>query len=640
MLLGATIFALVLGTAISAPYQPESYPRPDHYGQQGQQIENVLESVHQGFLCNWCVVAVEDGQTAISENLNEILGILNRTSQLCAFCPVQDQCSSYFMNDVPAVIEEFLAESPEALCNEAALCDTNNTLPMPMRSPLQSVIRTFLGENYLCETCQDFISTTRDIMQNNETQYEIMEFIAPLCTYMPTEYQAECNEFVQSIPSLMTMIAKDVLLDSTCTEIGFCKEAKKGNKPGSSLPDIVSQLASNFGIDLDRDLGFGAGNGQGRSPFQIPEIPKVEIPNFGRNPIQFPGQGRPNQNPFGLPDNWNPFGSATGRQQPEQGQGRGGGWGRPGYGQTQPGQQPEQGQGRGGGWGRPGYGQTQPGRGWGYGQPQQPAPNARPQYPKPRPEPAPKPDPIPDFNLEDIWGKTQDILGQLPDVQVPQMPEIPRLRLPTFNIKLPGFGRKRRAAPMDKLKGVLPGVLPVVLPDKVKDVLPDMPKDVLPDMPKDVLPDIVLPDVNLPVDPVVDGVHHEYVPDPIPDAGITITEQGAENCEICKMAVIAVDNWLQDNAAQLQKMVSQFALPFCTVFPSPMKQDCVSDVSNFVETFIQVLVSKLQPDSICTMLGQCDASAVPEVPAVPDVPYVPTASKVPRVEPTTWPIIP
>ncbi|XP_072038358.1 uncharacterized protein [Amphiura filiformis] len=585
MLLGATIFALVIGSAISAPHNKQQ--RPYRYGQQSSmrhqmgsnplfQRQNVFESVQQGFLCDWCVVAVEDGQDAIGENLNEILGILNRTSQLCAYCPVQEQCSIYFINDIPAVIEDFLDQSPEALCNEAALCDMNLTLPGMVMNNLnsniardrviknmlerarlvqQELIRNILGPNYLCETCQDFMSTTRDILRNNETQYEIVEFIAPLCDYLPTEYQAECHEFVQSIPSLMTMIAKDVLVDSTCTELGFCKEAKMEDNPGISLPDIVR-------IDLDRDLGLG----EGRGPFQIPEIPKVEIPNLGRNPFQFPGQGRPNQNPFGLPDNWNPFGSATGRQQPEQGQGRGGG--------------------RGGGRGRPGYGQTQPGRG--YGRRQRPAPNGLPQRPKPKSKPAPKPDPIPDFNLDDILAKTQGIVDQLPDKA--QMP----LRLPTYNINIPGFGRIRRAAAPN---------------DKVKEILPDL----------------FLPDLNFPED----RVHHEYVPDPIPDAGITITEQGVGDCEICKMAVTAVDEWLQDNEAQLQKMVSQFALPFCTVFPSPMKQDCVSDVSEFVDTFIQVLVSKLQPNSICTWLGQCDATAVPIAP------YTPTA-EVPRVEPTTW----
>ncbi len=174
-----------------------------------------------------------------------------------------------------------------------------------------------------------------------------------------------------------------------------------------------------------------------------------------KNPIQSPGQGRPNQNPFGIPDSWNPFGSSTGRQEPQRPQ-----LGRPGYGQgVRPNQNPFGIPGIPDSWNpfgsstgrqepqRPqhgyGYGQSQPGRGGGRptfgGRPQQPSPNTNPQKPRPQPKPVqPKQNPVPGLDLGDIFGKS-GILDQIPDV-----PQVPQFSIGGFNFQIPSFGRRQR----------------------------------------------------------------------------------------------------------------------------------------------------------------------------------------------------
>lgn len=605
VLFGAAIFAVLLGIALSArggkAHNRRAGPRPQPHQMpmQSPYVNPFIQARHpltQGFLCDWCVVSVEDGQAAVRDSMDQIIGILERASTLCYFCPVPDQCTEFLTTEVPQFIGQFLNESANDVCAETGLCDANATIQgmvmgslrsdfardrvikrMLMRARVmqQKMIRIILGDDYMCTTCTDMMQIARSALLDNETEHEIVTFLGPLCAFLPAAYSTECDEFVQGLPDLMAMIANDVLTDGLCTEMGFCNQTK--STPDVSLPDITSRLG------LPGVLPVMPGN---QNPFQFPGSDR-------QYPIRLPGQGRLGH----------PMPSGTTTRNP--------------YGQNPYGRNP---------YGRNPYGRNPYGR-----NPFQFPSDTRPeQRPNQRPDPRPyKPqvpkDPLADamglpetINMDDIASKIGGFMAQLPDIGLPDIQQ------PNIDLSMiPGFGRQdQQRRQHGGKKGHRRGQRAVA--DLLgADWAQIQGADQFLGIAKDTI--------------------HEYLPEAIPDEGITIIENGAdEDCELCKVAVAAATSWLEENAPKLKKMISKFVVPVCNVFPSPMKEDCAADMRELIQTAMDRVFELLQPEPLCEYLEVCVA---PEVRGeiVPTTQFVDMATEAKEVPPTEeaaadWPI--
>ena len=184
-----------------------------------------------------------------------------------------------------------------------------------------------------------------------------------------------------------------------------------------TLPDIISQLGGQLGI-----TDILEGIGQGRNPFELPGGDR-QNPGF-----QFPGFGReqPDRNPFGIPNYPNPqapFGAPIHRPGNPYGNSRP---------ETRPGHHHS---------GRP-RPETPYGK-WPTSTNTRPEKPQRPYKPRPRPTEAPEPL-IPDLNLEELGA---GILDQIPD-----LPQLPKIRLQGINLNFPGFRYRRDLEKIKALK--------------------------------------------------------------------------------------------------------------------------------------------------------------------------------------------
>ncbi|KAK3744542.1 hypothetical protein RRG08_056678 [Elysia crispata] len=84
-----------------------------------------------------------------------------------------------------------------------------------------------------------------------------------------------------------------------------------------------------------------------------------------------------------------------------------------------------------------------------------------------------------------------------------------------------------------------------------------------------------------------------------------------DTCEVCKLAVSALDSMLKANATK--EDVTAALEKVCSILPAALKPQCDAFVSEYASYVVDIIVSDLKPDAVCEKLKLCSAGKKTQV---------------------------
>ena len=79
--------------------------------------------------------------------------------------------------------------------------------------------------------CKILVQYVEGYLAQNATESQIEALLSQVCSLLPSNYQAECQNFVDSeIPAVIAYIEQTEDPESVCTLIGLCGSARKAAK--------------------------------------------------------------------------------------------------------------------------------------------------------------------------------------------------------------------------------------------------------------------------------------------------------------------------------------------------------------------------------------------------------------------------
>lgn len=84
---------------------------------------------------------------------------------------------------------------------------------------------------------------------------------------------------------------------------------------------------------------------------------------------------------------------------------------------------------------------------------------------------------------------------------------------------------------------------------------------------------------------------------------------GAVECGVCEAAVKAAEDKVDDPATI--KQLETWADDICAKAPLNLTSSCDALVAKELPALVQALISKVSPEEVCTLLGQCGNSSLP-----------------------------
>lgn len=194
--------------------------------------------------CDVCEMVVGDVQSLLKGQETEIENLLD---SLCQDLPsaYRANCTSIVDAYLPIFFALINDMTPEEVCELLTLCTTNTDISElnSRRSPVAflsnilrsasqlralkdrriSYMRRIVGEDYLCEACEDTIGFIHEAVACNYTWNMVAEFFSPLCEICPLK--DSCYRFFNELPGDVNDFANKYLDPiQDCEVFGFCRQ--------------------------------------------------------------------------------------------------------------------------------------------------------------------------------------------------------------------------------------------------------------------------------------------------------------------------------------------------------------------------------------------------------------------------------
>ncbi|XP_038060219.1 uncharacterized protein LOC119731211 isoform X2 [Patiria miniata] len=206
-------------------------PRP------GMEVE---KSEANPILCEVCEVLVEEAQSLLGNDSKKVIALLD---EVCALLPApyNATCKEYVDEWTPIIIDFLENQTPEEVCQDLTLCSAAAvTRPETPRlgfghlmrylhksfkkSFNKLMIRNALGNNFLCDGCNEVVTLLHDELTNQQILDELATLLAEGCSLCPVE--AQCRAYFQNLPAEIAAFADQYLNNQTCKIIGLCTSGR------------------------------------------------------------------------------------------------------------------------------------------------------------------------------------------------------------------------------------------------------------------------------------------------------------------------------------------------------------------------------------------------------------------------------
>ncbi|XP_016050830.1 prosaposin [Erinaceus europaeus] len=189
-------------------------------------VEPLKKDVFQaksGVSCELCEYVVKELVKLIDNNRTEEK-ILDALDRVCLKMPssISEQCQELVNTYGSSLLSILLEEtSPELVCNAIHLCTTKGL-------PVATVHVTPLKGGGFCEVCKKLIHYLDQNLEKNSTRQEILAALEKGCSFLPTSYKDQCDEFVSQYEPVVLDILEQVMDPSyVCLKVGACPSARK-----------------------------------------------------------------------------------------------------------------------------------------------------------------------------------------------------------------------------------------------------------------------------------------------------------------------------------------------------------------------------------------------------------------------------
>ncbi|KAJ8022978.1 Prosaposin [Holothuria leucospilota] len=286
---------------------------------QSLDFQRVMYAAGGTLQCDLCEMVVTDVQSLLQGKEPEIQNLFD---SLCADLPkqYQDNCTSIVNTYLPILFALIDDMTPAEVCELLTLCTSDVNLPendpsQSMRafanyflrrvSSLRSIrerrinyFRQLVGENYLCEACEDTIGFIHEAVACNYTWEAVAEFFEPFCQICPVPDQ--CTNFFLSLPGDVNDFANKYLDPvQDCEIFGFCPaeeeeeeeiEEDEEEETEEEVEEVDVQIVEamipvqsqprriNVGVNSRVHLS----KGKGKNSYKLPKISSRKMQKLGR----------------------------------------------------------------------------------------------------------------------------------------------------------------------------------------------------------------------------------------------------------------------------------------------------------------------------------------------------------------------
>ncbi|KAM3834496.1 prosaposin-like [Vipera latastei] len=145
-----------------------------------------------------------------------------------------DECKKY----VPAYVHAFVQFlmsllPPMGICGKAGFCDTTKSEPfyplktMDYLSDLYGAVVKTISDadkpHLLCDICKKVVQVAENLVENNNTEEQIVHQMMNFCYMLPHEVVPQCRDFVNSYGmAVLVMLLDATKPESVCIMLNFC----------------------------------------------------------------------------------------------------------------------------------------------------------------------------------------------------------------------------------------------------------------------------------------------------------------------------------------------------------------------------------------------------------------------------------
>ncbi|OWK07954.1 PSAP [Cervus elaphus hippelaphus] len=173
--------------------------------------------------CEVCEYVVKEVVKLIDNNRTEE-EIIHALDKVCSKLPASlaEQCQEVVDTYGSAILSILLQEaSPELVCSMLHLCSSRGL-------PAVAVRLTPRKDGGFCEVCKKLVGYLDRSLEKNSTKEQILAALEKGCSFLPDQYEKQCDQFVTEYEPVLIEILVEVMDPSfVCLKIGACPAARK-----------------------------------------------------------------------------------------------------------------------------------------------------------------------------------------------------------------------------------------------------------------------------------------------------------------------------------------------------------------------------------------------------------------------------
>uniref|UniRef100_A0A8C9ZNT5 Prosaposin n=1 Tax=Sander lucioperca TaxID=283035 RepID=A0A8C9ZNT5_SANLU len=178
--------------------------------------------VRESSTCAICEFVMKQLETMLEDQKTEE-EVIHAVEKVCTYLPssLSAQCKDLIETYGEAIIELLLQETdPKTVCTVLALCNDASRAYVP------ALDQTRFKAGGYCQVCKMAVSYIDGILEKNATEAQIEEAVRKVCSFLPSSFQAECDQMIEQYePVLIQLLLQMLDPDFVCMKVGACPDA-------------------------------------------------------------------------------------------------------------------------------------------------------------------------------------------------------------------------------------------------------------------------------------------------------------------------------------------------------------------------------------------------------------------------------
>ncbi|XP_028323904.1 prosaposin isoform X2 [Gouania willdenowi] len=183
-----------------------------------------LVRVRESPSCTICEFVMKQLEEMLQDHATEE-EVIKAVEQVCTFLPstLSTQCKDLIETYGQAIIELLVQQAdPKTVCTVLGLCNDAS------RQFVAELDKTRFKAGGYCDVCKMAVNYIDGVLEQNITEAKIGEAVRKVCSFLPSSYQTQCDQFVEQYePMLIQLLLQMMDPDFVCTKVGACPGAVK-----------------------------------------------------------------------------------------------------------------------------------------------------------------------------------------------------------------------------------------------------------------------------------------------------------------------------------------------------------------------------------------------------------------------------